>query len=123
METPSYLDWAVAATPDYLWVGSFYVQNGSSFVYASMVQKVDRKTLTAIANVTLPDHMFLDHIMLSGDNRLVYVNVYSNTPTQQCHHAPSLVSNKLTHPPCLFFVEWSCPVVRGSLHSRSMLRQ
>ena len=65
-ESASYNHWAVAAAPDYLWVGSFYEQ--------AVVQQVDRTSLAAVANVTLPDSMFLDHIMLSNDHTLVYVN-------------------------------------------------
>ena len=67
--------WAVAATPDFFWVGSFYLPNSTSAGYTSLLQQVDRKTLTPIANITLRDSVFFDHIMLSADYSLVYVNV------------------------------------------------
>ena len=75
VDLSSFLYWAVAAAPDYLWVGSFYQRNASSLVYSAMLQQVDRATLIPTANLTLPDYTFFDHIMTSADGSLVYVNV------------------------------------------------
>lgn len=60
--------WAVAAAPHYLWLGTF---SDSGL----LLQKVNRTSLVVTANVSLPNQIFVDHIMLSPDNSLIYVNV------------------------------------------------